>query len=133
MDVVDLSNRHLQDIEEELVHLLLQNGRKLSLSLSGNRLQWKSFPKSFWNLAFLVQLNLSFTDLEYIGAALGQLCNLIRLDLSNNRIHSLPREIRQLRKLNVLLLSNNALRGLPGVNIEEYSYFAGDLFRLSLN
>ena len=83
----------------------------VELYLSYNQLQ--SIPKELGQLASLQKLYLCNNQLQTIPKELGQLARLQRLYLSNNQLHIIPKELGQLASLQELYLDNNQLQSIP--------------------
>ncbi|VDD92271.1 unnamed protein product [Enterobius vermicularis] len=69
---------------------------------------WDSLPVS------LVELDLSFNEINHLSPLSTRLVNLSRLNISNNRLRSLPDEICFFRSLRFLDASNNQISFVPG-------------------
>lgn len=68
---------------------------------------------AFDGLENLVELDLSFNELQYLPTSIGKLKKLKRLNLSGNNISSLPKEFEHLTSLEFLDFNNNPIGRVP--------------------
>lgn len=129
-DVIDLSNRGLQQVPEDIAQakglrkLILFKNKIDSLPgfIGGNdsleKLSAKSnhlvhIAPSALDLPNLKELDLRFNRLTQLPDSLHLLNSLELLDLRNNQLKTLPPSIGSLKKLEYLYLSDNDIRTLP--------------------
>lgn len=68
---------------------------------------------AFDNLENLIELDLSFNELNYLPTSIGKLTKLKRLNLSGNKISSLPKEFENLTSLEFLDFDSNPIGRVP--------------------
>lgn len=68
---------------------------------------------AFDGLENLIELDLSFNELQYLPTSIGKLKNLKRLNLSGNKISSLPKEFENLTSLEFLDFDGNPIERVP--------------------
>ena len=133
MDIekVDISYNQIASIPSDRI----EYPKCRSLSIKGNRLQ--KFPiavsgahtlekldlsenkissiddDAFDGLENLIELDLSFNELNYLPTSIGKLRKLKRLNLSENKISSLPKEFENLTSLEFLDFDGNPIERVP--------------------
>ncbi|KAI1881989.1 hypothetical protein AGOR_G00245910 [Albula goreensis] len=108
IEVLNLGNNSLQELPEGLGTALV-NLRILVL----RRNKFATVPLAVFELAHLVELDLSHNCLGYFSEDIGLLKGLKKLCLSHNKIQYLPSQIGTLQCLEELDISFNDLRDFP--------------------
>lgn len=82
------------------------------LDLSENKIN-SIDDEAFDKLENLIELDLSFNELQYLPTSIGKLRNLKKLNLSGNKISFLPREFENLTSLEYLDFDGNPIERVP--------------------
>lgn len=104
---LDLSNNLIEEIPAsvaEAMHYLT------SIQLQNNRL--KTLPLNLGSLKYLRSLNIASNCLPAFPTPICDLVTLVELDISFNNIENFPNEIGQLCALEKLMATNNRLSGM---------------------
>ncbi|PWN31161.1 hypothetical protein BDZ90DRAFT_230152 [Jaminaea rosea] len=109
LDTIDLSNRRLRDIPEEIVDIIKDEAVRLALAYN----QIHTIPARFTQLHRLRYLNLRSNAISTFPEWLADMPRLEILDVSKNKLRRLPEEPRQLLQLRVFSVGQNRLRRLP--------------------
>lgn len=109
VEVLNLGNNSLQELPDGLGSTL-NNLRTLVL----RRNKFTAVPWAVFELAQLVELDLSHNGLRSLSEGVGQLRGLKKLCVSHNKIQQLPAHIGALQLLEELDVSFNDLHHLPG-------------------
>ncbi|MFM2290491.1 MAG: hypothetical protein RIS29_304, partial [Bacteroidota bacterium] len=131
IEKVDISYNQIMTIPYEKITYT----KCMYLNIKGNKLQ--KFPKivsdtytlekldlsennissidddAFEGLENLIELDLSFNELQYLPTSIGKLKKLKRLNLSGNKISSLPKEFEKLTSLEFLDFDSNPIGRVP--------------------
>lgn len=109
LDTIDLSNRRLREIPEEIVDVIKDEAVRLALAYN----QIHTIPARFTQLHRLRYLNLRSNAISIFPEWLGDMPRLEILDVSKNKLRRLPDDPRQLLQLRVFSVGQNRLRRLP--------------------
>ncbi|CAO1621455.1 unnamed protein product [Parajaminaea phylloscopi] len=109
LDTLDLSNRKLGDVPEELAEMIRDDVVRLALAYN----LIHTLPRSFDTLHNIRYLNVRSNLISTFPSMLCELPKLEILDISRNKLRKLPSEPGRLVNLRVLSIRQNRLRRLP--------------------
>ncbi|KAK4511831.1 uncharacterized protein ATC70_003830 [Mucor velutinosus] len=110
LTVLNLDSNRMNVLPESIGHWKKLREFRLGSEYGGNMIE--VLPVSVSDMQALVELDLSFNDLQHVGTLQG-LQNLKYLNLSHNRIKYLPILTDDCFQLNTLDVSDNLIRTIP--------------------
>ncbi|GAN10573.1 small GTP-binding protein [Mucor ambiguus] len=110
LTVLNLDSNRMSVLPDSIGHWKKLREFRLGSEYGGNMIE--ELPASVSDMLALVELDLSFNDLQHVGTLQG-LQRLRYLNLSHNRIKHLPMLAEDCSQLNTLDVSDNLIRAIP--------------------